>query len=87
MNMNSSELIDAARKMHADPKHGPAMMKGWRAVCDEIEKRALAKRPKMKSFEVHHCTEVARHAYLTACVNGRELPVCVEMALGATGLF
>lgn len=34
----------------------------WGTIHDELEERFLKRRPKMKSFEVHHSLEVARKA-------------------------
>ena len=70
--MSTNEIIAKVREMcAAHPPLADATKAAWNRVCDKIEARALAKRPKPKSFEVHHETEAARLALLTAVAEGR----------------
>lgn len=85
--MKPNEIILKVREMCAADKQVEAAIKaGWNAICDKIEKRALAKRPKPKVFEVHHETEVAKLAYLTAIVEGKTNEVAQGAAEAAVGL-
>lgn len=70
--METNEIIAKARELcAAHPPLADAFKAAWSRVCDKIEARALAKRPKPRVFEVHHETEIARIALLTAIAEGR----------------
>lgn len=69
--MTNNEVTTKVREMcEANPEFQKTLWAAWGEVCDRIEKRALARRPKPKSFEVHHECEVARLALLKAVVGG-----------------
>jgi hypothetical protein len=85
--MAPNEVVDSARKMLADdPGLAEAVRSAWNRVLNKIEARALAARPKPKSFEVHHETEIARLCFLTAVVEGRSLNSAEDAALQRVGL-
>lgn len=85
--MTPNEISDAAKLILAkSAKTADDAMLAWGRVCDKIEARALATRPKPRSFEVHHETQVARLAFLTALVAGGDLSTCETAALAAVAL-
>jgi hypothetical protein len=85
--MKPNEVIGAARaKLGKDTPLNTAVMEAWDKVCDQIQARAVARRPKMKVFEVHHETQVAKLALLTAIVEGRTPSAAQEAALRSVGL-
>jgi hypothetical protein len=58
-----NEAVAKVRDMiAAQPSLADAFKAAWGRVCDKIQARALAKRPKPRVFEVHHETEAARVA-------------------------
>lgn len=59
-----------ARQMARDPATAAAWRLAWGRVLDRLAPVYAARRPLMKSFEVHHSNEVAREAMLRALVNG-----------------
>ena len=61
-----------------------ALWSDWNKALDAIHASALAQRPKPKSFEVHHTTEVARATLLNAYLEGK--PDRVALALNAVGI-
>lgn len=79
-------LIEQARELAKNPDDYTLMNGGWQQICDEIEKRALAARPRLKSFEVHHATETARKIFLAAYVEKKKLKDCIELAIAGCGL-
>lgn len=79
--MTDNEAIARLREMSADPKVKAAMFAAWNAVIDELEPYYLAKRPKMKSFEVHHSNEVARACFAQAVVAGEPWEHCTRVAI------
>lgn len=69
--MNPNDIrAAAARRLHADPALNTAVLAAWNRLLDDVEKRALAARPKPKVYEVHHETETARLAFLTKIAEG-----------------
>lgn len=80
--MNPNEVVAKARKLIASKPDLEASMRGaWGRICDKIQDRALAKRPKPQSYEVRQELEAARLALLTAVVEGRTLEVAEDEAL------
>lgn len=85
--MKPNEVVTKVRELCAASKEAETAIKaGWNVVCDKIEKRALAKRPKPKVFEVHHETEVARLAYLKAIAEGKTPDAAQVVGANAVGL-
>lgn len=74
------KIAAKARKMCADP----AIMAEWRAAWERVFERLQpfheARRPVLKSFEVHHINETAREAMLSGLVEGKTIAECEEMA-------
>lgn len=85
MDANTATLI-VRGKVAADPGLNAKLAASWNEVCDAIEKRALAARPKPKVFEVHHETQVARAAFLIDVAGDAELDAAKQTALAAVGL-
>lgn len=69
-----------ARKMCTDPAVTAEWRLAWNRVLDRLEPVYAARRPVMKSFEVHHSNEVAREAMLRALVTGKPVAECEELA-------
>lgn len=85
--MQPNEAIAKVKGMIASkPALGAELTAAWNRVCDRIEERALAKRPKPKSFEVHHETEAARAALMTAIAEGRTVETAELESLNRIGL-
>lgn len=82
--MTPTEARDTV--LNADEATRVRALQGWHTLCDEIHKRALATRPLLKSFEVHHSTESARAAYLVAFAEGKTEAQCFEAGMTACGL-
>lgn len=83
----SNEVVTAVRELCAKrPTLHVEMQSGWGRICDKIEQRALAARPKPKVFEVHHETQTARLVFLTAIVAGRSVEMSEAEALEIVGL-
>lgn len=79
-------LIEAVKARFAkEPAIEPELWAGWNRICDRIHAHATAMRPKPKSFEVHHLSEVARKAYLESFVAGSDIPAAENAALAAIG--
>lgn len=79
--------LDKARKMLAEqPALKATMETGWVRICDKIEARALATRPRPKVFEVRHETELARLTFLTEIVNGKTIDQAEVASLNSVGL-
>ena len=55
--------------------------RAWSAVAQKIEERAGKARPAPKVYEVHHETQVARQAFLTAIVSGQTVEEATTAAL------
>lgn len=85
--MTPNQISDAAKLIlsKSEKKADDATL-AWGRVCDKIEARALTTRPKPRSFEVHHETQVARLAFLTALVAGANMSACETAALEAVAL-
>lgn len=67
--MTANETILAARKLSSEsPSLAKAMTASWNAILDQVEPWALAKRPKLKSFEVHHILETLKVTFLEGVV-------------------
>ncbi len=58
------------RKMALCPEDGAKLKLAWSNVWLRLEASAARRRPKMKSFEVHHMKETARKAIFEAFVDG-----------------
>lgn len=85
--MEPNEVVAKVRDMiAAQPALADAFKAAWNRVCDKIEARALAARPKPRVFEIHHETEVARVALLTAIAEGRAIEVAEGESLAKIGL-
>jgi len=69
-----------ARKLCADPATAVAWRSAWVRVLDRLAPVYEARRPVMKSFEVHHSNETAREALLRALVAGEPMAECEEIA-------
>lgn len=72
-----------ARKMCADPAVAAEWRAAWNRVLDRLEPIYAARRPVLKSFEVHHSNEKAREAMLRALVAGQPINECEEVAFAA----
>ena len=57
-------------KLAENPGLESHMRAGWNVISQAIHEYAVAQRPKMKVFEVHHLTEIARRHYFQAVVDG-----------------
>lgn len=80
--MEPNAAVAKVREMIAEnPALAEDFKAAWNRVCDKIEARALAKRPKPRVFEVYHQTEVARIALLTAIAEGKSLEASEAVAL------
>lgn len=67
------KIAAKARKMCADPVKAAEWRDAWCRVLDRLEPIYTARRPVMKSFEVHHSNEKAREAMLRALVAGKSM--------------
>lgn len=75
MTQTPNEIISAVRsKLASDPVLSKQVSAAWAALIDQVEARALKRRPKPRSFEVHHEAETARLAFFTAIVDGKTVP-------------
>lgn len=74
------KIAAKARKMCADPVKAAEWRGAWCRVLDRLEPIYVARRPVMKSFEVHHSNEKAREAMLRALVAGKPMAECEEVA-------
>lgn len=84
MKSENQKTVEAARKItENDPWLKMAWRNAWVRVCDRLEPIYKARRPVMKSFEVHHCNETARAAFLKAAVAGTPLKECEEISFKA----
>lgn len=85
--MKPNETVAVVQSMvAADPALGIAMNAAWNRICDKIEARALARRPKPKVFEVHHDLQVARLAFLEGVVAGCGVDAAEAESLAKVGL-
>lgn len=72
MSLSPNEIAEKARtRISGNPPLEVALRAAWDRICTKIEERAASVRPKRKVFEVHHETQAARLALLTAIVEGR----------------
>jgi hypothetical protein len=76
----------AKAKLAVDTARGATLQAAWQIACDKIEAHMLARRPKPRSFEVHHMTETARQAFLEAFCEGKSDDVCVLVACERIGV-
>lgn len=74
------EIAAKARKMCADPLVAAEWRAAWNRVLDRLQTVYAARRPMMKSFEVHHANEKARETMLRALVDGKTIEESVELA-------
>ena len=81
-----ADYMTTVQKMAADPAVRAEMEKHWNVVCDRVEQHAIKRRPKPKVFEVHHMTETARKAYLTAVAAGDSFDLAMVGACNAVGV-
>lgn len=72
------------RKIALCPVDGAELTIAWGSVWNRIERHATKRRPKLKSFEVHHLTQRAREAIFEAFVHGEK--DLENKALAAIGL-
>ena len=85
--MTNFDVATKAREMcAASPALKEEMQVSWNLICDRIEKRAIERKPKPKSFEVHHECEVARLAFLKAIVEGIAPEAARVLAANAVGI-
>ena len=85
--MNPNIAQQAKDQLAALPRdREEALRTEWRKACAAIETHMLARRPKPRSFEVHHVIETARKAFLSAFVRGEALATLVDTALTAAGV-
>lgn len=86
--MQPNEIAAKARELcAAQPPLAASFKAAWSRVCDKIEARALTKRPKARVFEIHHETELARLALLTAIAEGRSPEAGEAEALARVGFM
>ena len=76
----------AKDKLAANPAIEPELWAAWNRVCDRVQDHATKARPKMKVFEVHHLTEIARGALLAAFVADESIETAESKALSSIGL-
>ncbi len=74
------KIAAKARRLCADPAVAAAWRAGWNRVLDRLAPVYAARRPVLKSFEVHHSNETAREAMLRALVAGKPIAECEEIA-------
>ena len=85
MTPNEAHTIIKAR-VDASPAFKDDLTAAWNRICDAIEARALARRPKPAAFEVRHETETARAALFVAVASGKPLPDGEAIACNAVGI-
>lgn len=74
------KIAAKARKLCADPAIAAEWRAAWNRVLDRLAPVYEARRPVLKSFEVHHSNEVARETMLRALVAGKPMAECEEIA-------
>lgn len=80
MKSERDKIAAKARKMYAKPATRTEWQHAWTRVLARLEPLYDARRPIMKSFEVHHVTEKAREVMLRALVDGKTVAECEELA-------
>ena len=81
------QLAEQAKaRFVSEPETEAPLWAHWNKIVDAIEKHALARRPKMRVFEVHHMNETARAALLTAFVARKPDTDLEIIALQSIGL-
>lgn len=84
---DANAIVAKVQEMGA--KHPPlleALTAAWNRVCDKIETRAQAMRPKPRVFELRHEMSTARLALLRAVAEGRAPESGEIEALESVGL-
>lgn len=74
------KIAAKARKLCADPVVAAEWRAAWCRVLDRLQPIYAARRPVLKSFEVHHSNETAREAMLRALVAGKPMEECEIIA-------
>lgn len=80
------KIAAKARKLCADPVTATEWRTAWNRVLGRLAPIYAARRPVLKSFEVHHSNETAREAMLRALVAGKPMPECEEIAFATMTL-
>jgi hypothetical protein len=80
MKSERDKIAAKARKMCADPATAAEWRSAWNRVLARLEPIYTARRPVMKSFEVHHSNEKAREAMLRGLVAGKTTAECEQLA-------
>ena len=80
--MTKNDIVAKAKELCADASTAEAWKISWNHVIDHLEPMYRARKG-IKSFEVHHSTETARLAFLTAAVEGKDLDTCERAAIEA----
>lgn len=80
------KIAAKARKACADPVIAAEWRAAWNRVLDRLAPVYKARRPVMKSFEVHHSNETAREAMLRGLVAGGSIAECEEAAFAAVAV-
>ena len=83
--MTKNEIVSKAKELCANPDTNEAWKVSWNRVIDHLEPLYRARKG-IKSFEVHHSTETARLAFLTAAVEGKDLDTCERAAIEAVAV-
>ena len=83
MKSERDKIAAKARKMCADPVRAAEWRSAWNRVLERLQPIYEARRPVMKSFEVHHSNEKAREAMLRGLVEGKTIAACEELAFEA----
>ena len=85
--MTRHERDTAVNKMlDADPAMRKAVVGAWSIVSERIKGRALLRRPRPTSYEVHHEVETARNAYLNAVLTNKMPHDATTAALNSVSL-
>jgi hypothetical protein len=77
------KIAAKARKAVTDPAVKAEWQAAWSRVLRRLEIVYEARRPVMKSFEVHHSNEKAREAMLRALVDGKPMAECEDAAFAS----
>ena len=87
MSRTPTEIAVTARAMIAlAPALEAPMRAEWAKVEEAISAHASASKKKWKVYEVHHLTQHARLAMLSAFVDGKAPEQCAVEALKAAGI-
>lgn len=85
MTTDANEVLAAIKaKCAEDAGFEIELTAAWNRVCDEAEKRALAR--KLKVFEVRHELQVARLSLFRALTAGTSFEAAEHAALCAIGI-